>query len=70
MENTKGIEKNSAKQIKAGAVISYIAVAVSIAFGIIYTPWIISRIGKENYGLYTTAIYFIAFFTRRKMSYL
>lgn len=43
------------KQIKIGAVISYLSIAVNILAGFIYTPWMIERIGKGDYGLYTLA---------------
>lgn len=43
------------KQIKLGALISYFAIAFNIIAGLIYTPWMISKIGNSNYGLYTLA---------------
>ena len=46
---------NSSKQIKLGALISYFAIAFNIVAGLIYTPWMISKIGQSNYGLYTLA---------------
>lgn len=42
----------SNQQIKKGAIISYVAIFVNIAAGLLYTPWMISRIGKADYGLY------------------
>lgn len=45
--------QNSNRQIKIGAVISYITIAFSIISGLIYTPWMISRIGQSSFGLYT-----------------
>lgn len=53
---------NSSKQIKLGAVFSYIAIAFNMIAGLIYTPWMISRIGQGNYGLYTLATSFITMF--------
>ena len=46
---------NSSKQIKAGALLSYFAIAFNMIAGLIYTPWMISKIGQSNYGLYTLA---------------
>lgn len=46
---------NSSKQIKLGALISYFAIAFNIIAGLIYTPWMITKIGQDNYGLYTLA---------------
>jgi len=36
-----------------GALISYFTIAFNIVAGLIYTPWMISKIGNSNYGLYT-----------------
>lgn len=43
-------------QYKAGAVLSYGAVAFNTVAGLIYTPWMISCIGADDYGLYTLAL--------------
>lgn len=53
---------DSNKQIKLGVIISYISICINIITGLIYTPWMISSIGRENYGLYTLAYSVIAFF--------
>jgi O-antigen/teichoic acid export membrane protein len=45
-------EKN---QIKLGALISYISIAVYMLAGLLYTPWMVRTIGRESYGLYTLA---------------
>lgn len=49
-------------QIKGGAIISYIAIAFNILAGILYTPWMISKIGQANYGLFTLAQSLITMF--------
>jgi O-antigen/teichoic acid export membrane protein len=54
---------DSNKQIKLGAVMSYVAILFNIVAGLIYTPWMIHRIGQSEYGLYTLAITVISFFT-------
>jgi O-antigen/teichoic acid export membrane protein len=54
---------NSSRQIKLGAIMSYVAIFFNIIAGIIYTPWMIHQIGESNYGLYTLAITLISFFT-------
>jgi len=41
---------------------SYVSLGVNIIIGLIYTPWMISSIGKENYGLYTLAMSVITLF--------
>lgn len=53
---------NSTQQIKIGAVISYCSIAINIATGLLYTPWVISSIGRENFGLYTLAMSVMSLF--------
>jgi O-antigen/teichoic acid export membrane protein len=52
----------STNQIKAGALISYFAIAFSIVAGILYTPWMIKIIGKSDYGLYILVTSFLSYF--------
>lgn len=49
-------------QVRSGALMSYIAMAINIIIGIVYTPWMIKSIGKEDYGLYTLAMSVINMF--------
>lgn len=42
----------SNRQIKRGALISYTAIFINIAAGLLYTPWMIKQIGRADYGLY------------------
>jgi len=44
------------KQIRVGAIISYIGIIISILSGLFYTPWMLEKIGKSDYGLYTLAM--------------
>lgn len=53
---------SSSKQIKLGAIISYISIGINIIFGLVYTPWMIHSIGKDNFGLYILAISVISIF--------
>lgn len=53
---------NSSKQIKIGAIFSYLAIAFNMIAGLIYTPWMIEQIGQQNYGLYTLASSLITMF--------
>ncbi len=53
---------NSSKQIRTGALISYFAIIFNMLAGLIYTPWMISQIGQNNYGLYTLANSLITIF--------
>lgn len=45
--------KNS-NQLKAGAILSYIQMAINIIIGLVYTPIMIRLLGKSEYGLYNT----------------
>lgn len=42
-------------QMKMGALLSYISIAVNIVSGLLYTPWMVATIGDSQYGLYTLA---------------
>ena len=53
---------SSSIQIKLGAILSYAGIVVYILVGLLYTPWMIKVIGKDDYGLYTLAYSVIAFF--------
>lgn len=50
------------KQIKFGALLSYLSIFLSVVAGLIYTPWMIRQIGESDYGLYTLANSLITFF--------
>ncbi len=49
-------------QLKTGALISYFTMAFNIVAGLIYTPWMVAKIGQADYGLYTLANSLIAIF--------
>lgn len=53
---------DSKQQIKNGALISYLAIIVNVIATLLYTPWMVSKIGTSNYGLYTLAISLISIF--------
>lgn len=53
---------SSSKQIKLGAIFSYLTIAFNMIAGLIYTPWMLEKIGKENYGLYTLTTSLITMF--------
>lgn len=53
---------SSSKQLKLGVLISYLAIGINIVTGLLYTPWMIHSIGKENFGLYTLALSVINLF--------
>ena len=49
-------------EIKRGAVLSYATVAFNAVAGLIYTPWMVSTIGTDDYALYTLALSIVNFF--------
>ncbi|NLK04390.1 MAG: oligosaccharide flippase family protein, partial [Clostridiales bacterium] len=53
---------SSVNQIKKGAIISYLAICVSMLSGLLYTPWMVKQIGVNDYGLYTLASSLISMF--------
>lgn len=53
---------SSSQQIKYGAILSYLGIFVYILVGLLYTPWMIRVIGKDDYGLYTLAYSIVALF--------
>ena len=50
------------KQIKIGAIISYLTLFINTLITLIYLPWMVSVVGKENYALYTLATTLISIF--------
>lgn len=53
---------NSSRQLKLGALISYFAIGFNVIIGLLFTPWMIHSLGRENYGLYTLAMSVISLF--------
>lgn len=53
---------NGHNQIKYGAVLSYVGVALSIIIGLLYTPWMTEKLGQSQYGLYTLSNSLISLF--------
>ncbi len=49
-------------QIKTGAILSYATIGVNIIIGLLYTPWMLHSIGRDNFGLYTLAMSVISLF--------
>lgn len=59
---SKKLKLDADKQLKAGAVLSYIAIGVNIISALVYSPWMLSKIGSGDYGLYTLAVSLINMF--------
>lgn len=60
--DTTANNMTSSRQLKLGALISYIAIGINVLTGLFYTPWMIHSIGRENFGLYTLAMSVISLF--------
>lgn len=56
------MKKLKLSQLKMGALISYFTMGFNIIAGLVYTPWMVDKIGQANYGLYTLANSLIAIF--------
>ena len=41
-------------QLRSGVILSYLQIAVSVVLGVLYTPFMIRLLGKNEYGLYNT----------------
>lgn len=54
---------NSRTQEKAGAIISYVTILFSIVTGLLYTPFLINKLGLTDYGIYILSASIIASFT-------
>ncbi len=54
---------NSDRQIKLGALISYISTGLNMILGLIYTPWLLSAIGADNYYIYSLGTTLMAMLT-------
>lgn len=50
---------SNSSQRKYGIILNYVRIALTVLFGIIYTPIMIRLLGKNEYGLYGTVMSFI-----------
>lgn len=53
---------SSSKQLKNGALLTYISVCIGILTGLLYTPWMLRQIGEDDYALYSLATSIISIF--------
>ena len=53
---------NENKQLKYGAVISYIAIFINTLTALFYIPWMARKLGQSHYALYNLAFSFVNFF--------
>ena len=50
-------------QIKAGATLNYVIIALNIILGLLYTPYMLRMLGQNEYGLYSLVASTIAYLT-------
>ena len=51
------------KEIKLGAILSYIIIIVNMVIGVLYTPILTAKLGQSEYGLYSLITSVIAYLT-------
>ena len=54
--------RKSSRQIRLGLLLSYATIGVGIITGLLYTPWMLSILGKSDYAIYTIANSIISIF--------
>ncbi len=57
------IKMQKGKEIKMGAILSYIIIAVNMLIGILYTPILTAKLGQTEYGLYSLVTSVISYLT-------
>lgn len=53
----------SSKEIKIGAILSYIIIVVNMLIGVLYTPILTAKLGQTEYGLYSLVTSVISYLT-------
>lgn len=51
------------KEIKIGAILSYVIIVVNMIIGVLYTPILTSKLGQTEYGLYSLVTSVISYLT-------
>ena len=54
---------NSKNQIKSGAILSYTSLIINNFLGLVYTPFLLYRLGQSEYGLYSLVTQIIGYLT-------
>ena len=50
-------------ELKVGAILSYVVIALNMVIGIIYTPYLTRMLGQSEYGLYSLVASVISYLT-------
>ena len=56
-------KKIKSKEIKLGAILSYIVLGLNMIIGVLYTPILTSKLGQSEYGLYSLVSTIISYLT-------
>ena len=51
------------KEIKLGAILSYLIIFANMIIGVLYTPILTSKLGQSEYGLYSLVTSIISYLT-------
>lgn len=51
------------KEIKLGAILSYVVIGLNMIIGIFYTPYLTRMLGQSEYGLYSLVASVISYLT-------
>lgn len=54
---------NKNKEIKLGAILSYLIIGLNMIIGVLYTPILTSKLGQSEYGLYSLVSSIISYLT-------
>lgn len=54
-------EKQPVNQIRVGAILSYVSMALSTVISLVYTPVMIQRLGDSEYGLYQAVLPIVSY---------
>lgn len=50
-------------QVKAGAILNYVIIALNAMVGLLYTPYLIHSLGQSEYGLYSLVVPVVGYLT-------
>lgn len=53
----------SDSQVKKGVILNYILIAINAIVGLVYTPYMLRKLGQDDFGLYSLAASVIAYLT-------
>lgn len=56
-------------QLKMGAILSYVVIGLNLIVGLIYTPFLIRKLGQSEYGLYSIILNLINYLTVMDMGF-